>query len=155
MIIRESRIYCLVRQLLIFDVGTLVYPVIGIKQHAAQSVTSTVNGLVNPTYTYDSVGNLTEEKTGATVQRSITWTGFNIQLTCPAQTLIHCSAGIQYFQLFFAFFGNKIVFFHIPRNRSLAIVLQTQTTNLTVTGNGASVVQQWCIRKVDTVHFGA
>jgi RHS repeat-associated protein len=45
-----------------------------------KSVTGTVNGLVNPTYTYDSVGNLTEEKTGTTVQRSITWTGFNMPL---------------------------------------------------------------------------
>ena len=64
MIIRESRIHCLARQLLIFDVGTLLYPVIGIKQHAVQSVTGTVNGLVNPTH----------------VQRSITWTGFNMPL---------------------------------------------------------------------------
>jgi RHS repeat-associated protein len=44
------------------------------------SVTGTVNGLVNPTYTYDSVGNLTEEKTGTTIQREITWTGFNMPL---------------------------------------------------------------------------
>jgi RHS repeat-associated protein len=45
-----------------------------------KSVTGTVNGLVNPTYTYDSVGNLLDEKTGTTVQRSITWTGFNMPL---------------------------------------------------------------------------
>jgi RHS repeat-associated protein len=63
------------------DVGTLVYPLsYEVKHHAVKSVTGTVNGLVNPTYTYDSVGNLTEEKTGTTVQRSITWTGFNMPL---------------------------------------------------------------------------
>jgi RHS repeat-associated protein len=63
------------------DVGTLVYPLsYEVKHHAVKSVTGTVNGLVNPTYTYDSVGNLTEEKTGTTIQRSITWTGFNMPL---------------------------------------------------------------------------
>ena len=66
------------------DVGTLVYPVTGIKQHAVQSVTGTVNGLVNPTYTYDTVGNLLDEKTGTTIQRSITWTGFNMPLKISA-----------------------------------------------------------------------
>lgn len=59
------------------DVGALVYPVTGVRRHAVQSVTGTVNGLVNPTYEYDTVGNLLREKTGTTIQREITWTGFN------------------------------------------------------------------------------
>ncbi len=37
-----------------------------------------MNGLVNPTYEYDTVGNLLREKTGTTIQREITWTGFNM-----------------------------------------------------------------------------
>ena len=60
------------------DVGALVYPATGVRRHAVQSVTGTVNGLVNPTYEYDTVGNLLREKTGATLQREITWTGFNM-----------------------------------------------------------------------------
>ena len=60
------------------DVGTLVYPVTGVQRHAVQSVTGTVNGLVNPTYEYDTVGNLLREKTGTTILREITWTGFNM-----------------------------------------------------------------------------
>ena len=61
------------------DVGTLVYPLsYEVRNHAVKSVTGTVNGLVNPTYEYDSVGNLLREKTGTTIQREITWTGFNM-----------------------------------------------------------------------------
>ena len=44
------------------DVGTYSYPVSGsgsIRPHAVSSITGTVNGVTNPSYTYDSNGNMT------------------------------------------------------------------------------------------------
>lgn len=62
------------------DVGTYVYNPSGansVRPHAVSSVTGTVDGLVNPSYTYDANGNLkTETATGGS--RTVTWTSYNM-----------------------------------------------------------------------------
>lgn len=58
------------------DVGTYSYPTSGstsVRPHAVSSVTGTVNGVTNPTYSYDDNGNLTS---GA--GRTLQWTSFNM-----------------------------------------------------------------------------
>ncbi len=55
-------------------VGTYSYPAAGqARPHAVSSITGTVNGVVNPTYTYDADGNMT-----AGAGRTVTWTSFNM-----------------------------------------------------------------------------
>ncbi|MBU6297683.1 MAG: VCBS repeat-containing protein, partial [Alphaproteobacteria bacterium] len=55
-------------------VGTYSYPAAGqARPHAVSSITGTVNGVVNPTYTYDANGNMT-----AGAGRTISWTSFNM-----------------------------------------------------------------------------
>ena len=56
------------------DVGTYSYPTPGsARPHAISSITGTVNGVVNPSYTYDANGNMT-----AGAGRTVTWTSFNM-----------------------------------------------------------------------------
>ena len=59
------------------DVGTYSYPSsgggTGTHPHAVSSITGTVNGVTNPSYTYDSNGSMT-----AGAGRSITYTAFNM-----------------------------------------------------------------------------
>jgi len=58
------------------DVGAYTYNASGagsIRPHAVASITGTVNGVVNPTFTYDANGNMLS---GA--GRTITWTSFNM-----------------------------------------------------------------------------
>ena len=55
------------------DVGTYTYSGSGAGPHAVTGITGTVNGVTNPTFTYDGNGNMTS---GA--GRSITWTSFNM-----------------------------------------------------------------------------
>ncbi len=54
------------------DVGTYAYGS-GAGPHAVTSITGTVNGVTNPTYTFDANGNMT-----AGAGRSVTWTSFNM-----------------------------------------------------------------------------
>lgn len=57
------------------DVGTYAYPASGatsVRPHALSGITGTVNGVVNPTYSYDANGNIL-----TTAGRSVTWTSFN------------------------------------------------------------------------------
>ncbi|MBL6938546.1 MAG: VCBS repeat-containing protein [Alphaproteobacteria bacterium] len=62
------------------DVGTYSYPSsgggTGSLPHAISSITGTVNGVTNPSYTYDSNGNMT-----AGAGRSVTYTAFNMAAT--------------------------------------------------------------------------
>jgi RHS repeat-associated protein len=59
------------------DVGTYNYPLPGAaRQHAVSSITGTVNGFVNPSFTYDADGNML---TG--VGRTLTYTSFDMPLT--------------------------------------------------------------------------
>ncbi len=54
--------------------GTYIYPLAGAaRPHAVSSITGTINGVVNPTFTYDANGNML---TGA--GRSLTWTSFDM-----------------------------------------------------------------------------
>ena len=58
------------------DVGTYSYPASGsssVQPHAVSGITGTVNGVVNPTFTYDADGNMT-----AGDGRTMTWTSFNM-----------------------------------------------------------------------------
>ena len=58
------------------DVGVYAYPTSGsgsVRPHAVSSITGTVNGVVNPTFTYDSNGNML---TG--IGRTVTPTSFNM-----------------------------------------------------------------------------
>jgi RHS repeat-associated protein len=56
------------------DVGTYSYPSAGsIRPHAVSSIAGTVNGVVNPSYTYDANGNMT-----AGAGRTVTYTAFNM-----------------------------------------------------------------------------
>jgi RHS repeat-associated protein len=56
------------------NVGTYSYPTPGTAQpHAVSSITGTVNGVVNPTYTYDANGNMT-----AGAGRTASYTAFNM-----------------------------------------------------------------------------
>ncbi len=58
------------------DVGTYSYPTSGsssVRPHAVSSIAGTVNGVVNPSYTYDGNGNLT-----AGAGRTVTPTSFNM-----------------------------------------------------------------------------
>ena len=67
------------------DVGTYSYPASGassVQPHAVSSITGTVNGVVNPTFTYDANGNMT-----AGDGRSVTWTSFNMPLTVTEGTI--------------------------------------------------------------------
>ena len=57
------------------DVGTYSYPASGsgsVRPHAVSSITGTVDGVTNPSYTYDGNGNMTG---GA--GRTVNWTAFN------------------------------------------------------------------------------
>ena len=61
-------------QLLTSRFGTYSYGATGqVRPHAVSAITGTVNGVVNPTYSYDSDGNLTS---GA--GRTLTYTAFNV-----------------------------------------------------------------------------
>jgi RHS repeat-associated protein len=58
------------------DVGTYTYPTSGSgsgRPHAVSSIAGTVNGVVNPTFTYDANGNMT-----AGDGRTVTYTSFNM-----------------------------------------------------------------------------
>jgi YD repeat-containing protein len=69
------------------DVGTYVYPLAGQPlAHAVQSINGTVNGVVNPVFTYDANGNMTD---GA--GRTITYTSWNM-----AATITQGSTNIAY-----------------------------------------------------------
>jgi RHS repeat-associated protein len=60
------------------DIGALAYPASGgasVRPHAVSSVTGTVEGVVNPTYTYDANGNMKTALNGA---RTFTWFSFNM-----------------------------------------------------------------------------
>jgi len=67
------------------DVGSYTYGAGAAGPHAVTSVTGTVDGVVNPKYTYDANGNLTCASTGTgctgTVARTVTWTVFNMAAT--------------------------------------------------------------------------
>lgn len=72
------------------DVGTYAYPASGaasVRPHAVSSVAGTVNGVLNPSYAYDSNGNIT-----STAGRTVTWTSFNkintISRTAGANTTL-------------------------------------------------------------------
>ncbi|HEY0469351.1 MAG TPA: hypothetical protein VGC79_34415 [Polyangiaceae bacterium] len=62
------------------DVGTYSYPSpaggTGTRPHAVSSIAGTVNGVTNPSYTYDLNGNMT-----AGAGRSVTYTAFNMAAT--------------------------------------------------------------------------
>lgn len=65
------------------DVGSYIYPATGSGlPHAVSAITGTVNGLVNPLYTYDANGNLTCTATGpgctGTVGQTVSVTAFNM-----------------------------------------------------------------------------
>ncbi|MFA6062909.1 MAG: RHS repeat-associated core domain-containing protein [Gallionella sp.] len=71
------------------DAGTYVYGASGlysIRPHAVASITGTINGIVNPTFTYDANGNMVS---GA--GRTVTWSSFNI----PSQVSNQTAAGIK------------------------------------------------------------
>jgi RHS repeat-associated protein len=58
------------------DVGTYTYPASGsgsVRPHAVSSIAGTVNGVVDPTFTYDANGNMT-----AGDGRTVTYTSFNM-----------------------------------------------------------------------------
>jgi len=62
------------------DVGTYSYPTAGnTHPHAVSSITGTVNGVVNPTYSYDANGNMTS---GA--GRTVSYTSFNMAASIVA-----------------------------------------------------------------------
>ncbi len=57
-------------------IGTYTYPASGassVRPHAVSSITGTVNGVVNPSYGYDTNGNMT-----AGASRTVTYTAFNM-----------------------------------------------------------------------------
>jgi RHS repeat-associated protein len=61
------------------DVGTYGYPTSGsgaVRPHAISSITGTVNGVTNPSYTYDPNGNMT-----AGAGRTVTLSSFNMPLS--------------------------------------------------------------------------
>jgi RHS repeat-associated protein len=61
------------------DVGTYSYPTSGsgaVRPHAISSITGTVNGVTNPSYTYDPNGNMT-----AGAGRTVTLSSFNMVLS--------------------------------------------------------------------------
>lgn len=62
------------------DVGTYAYNASGansVRPHAVARIAGTVNGLVNPTYSYDANGNLSGiNATGGS--RTVTWTSYNM-----------------------------------------------------------------------------
>ena len=56
------------------DIGSYFYPIVGQAQpHAVSSITGTVNGVSNPTYTYDPNGNMT-----AGAGRTVAYTSYNM-----------------------------------------------------------------------------
>jgi RHS repeat-associated protein len=64
------------------DVGTYSYPAAGSHgPHAVSSIAGTLNGVVNPSFTYDADGNLT-----AGAGRTVTWTSFNMASTITSGT---------------------------------------------------------------------
>jgi RHS repeat-associated protein len=59
--------------------GIYTYPTSGsgaVRPHAVSSISGTVNGVANPTFTYDANGNMT-----AGDGRSVTWTSYNMPAT--------------------------------------------------------------------------
>ncbi len=61
------------------DVGTYTYPASGansVRPHAVASITGTVAGVANPTFSYDANGNLLSG-----VGRTASWSSFNMPLT--------------------------------------------------------------------------
>jgi len=66
------------------DVGSYSYPTSGsssVRPHAVSSITGTVNGITNPSFTYDANGNLT-----AGLGRTVTWTSYNMVATVARGT---------------------------------------------------------------------
>jgi RHS repeat-associated protein len=67
--------------------NTYTYPTAGLSRpYAVTSVAGTVNGVLNPTYSYDSNGNLT-----AGAGRTYTWTSFNM-----AETVTQGATSVSY-----------------------------------------------------------
>jgi hypothetical protein len=64
------------------DVGSYTYSGSGAGPHAVTSITGTVNGVVNPTYTYDANGNMT-----AGAGRTVGYTSFNMANSIAQGTL--------------------------------------------------------------------
>ena len=66
------------------DVGTYTYPASGanaVRPHAVSSIAGTVNGVTNPSYSYDANGNIL-----TSAGRSATWTSFNLPATLTRGT---------------------------------------------------------------------
>jgi RHS repeat-associated protein len=64
------------------DVGTYTYPAAGsARPHAVSSVTGTVNGVANPSYSYDANGNIV-----SSAGRTATWMSFNLPATLARGT---------------------------------------------------------------------
>jgi RHS repeat-associated protein len=70
------------------DVGTYSYPSSGsARPHAISSITGTVNGVTNPSYTYDANGNMT-----VSAGRTVTYTAFNMAASIIQGTIADCLA---------------------------------------------------------------
>jgi RHS repeat-associated protein len=70
------------------DVGTYSYPSSGsARPHAISSITGTVNGVTNPSYTYDANGNMT-----AGAGRTVTHTAFNMAASIIQGATADCLA---------------------------------------------------------------
>jgi RHS repeat-associated protein len=68
------------------DVGTYSYPSSGsARPHAISSITGTVNGVTNPSYTYDANGNMT-----VSAGRTVTYTAFNMAASIIQGTTADC-----------------------------------------------------------------
>lgn len=71
------------------DLGVYSYPASGngsVRPHAVSSIAGTVNGLSNPTYQYDAVGNLQVVSVSGAVVRSVSW-GASNQADTITQTI--------------------------------------------------------------------
>jgi RHS repeat-associated protein len=76
------------------DAGTYTYPVPGdYRPHAVASIAGTVNGVANPTFSYDANGNLTSG-----LNRTLTYTSFNMPatVTAPNNMLPNTNVTYQY-----------------------------------------------------------
>lgn len=72
------------------DTGTYTYGQAGEYPHGVTSVTGTVNGITNPTYSYDADGNMSNR-----AGTNITWDSFNLP-TCIDAAGGTCTSGANY-----------------------------------------------------------
>jgi RHS repeat-associated protein len=128
------------------DVGTYTYPTSGsgsVRPHAVSSIAGTVNGVVNPTFTYDANGNMT-----AGDGRTVTYTSFNMAASVSEGTttlgFVYDSEHRRYEQCLGGCTSptTTTTYLYGPATSEKVVSGTTVTWNDYITANGALVAER-------------